>query len=165
MEITKSNIDNFIGLTVDCNRRLFHNYPLTIRKKDEQYYYVDVTGTWVVFNDKDVIYYDTVCLKLAPEKAKAILLAQQEREKPKPLTLDELRECCETRTAIYVCNIDKSPMFKCQIYCAAVLDIIPAFGSPTMHLQAIYGRNLTLAEGDYNITWLAYRHKPKEATT
>ena len=31
--ITLDNIDNFINKTVDCNRRLFHYYPLTIGKK------------------------------------------------------------------------------------------------------------------------------------
>lgn len=60
MNITKSNIKDFVGLTVDCNRRLHHYYPLTIRQRDEQYYYVDKTGTWIVFNDKDMIYYDTI---------------------------------------------------------------------------------------------------------
>lgn len=66
MNITKSNIKDFVGLTVDCDRRLHHYYPLTIRKRGEQYYYVDVTGTWILFGDKDVIYYDTI---LKPKEA------------------------------------------------------------------------------------------------
>jgi len=64
--ITKQNRGDFIGITVDCDRRLHHYYPLTIRARDGQYYYVDATGTWVRFNDKDVIYYDTI---VKPERS------------------------------------------------------------------------------------------------
>lgn len=60
MTITNQNRADFIGVTVDCVRRLHHYYPLTVRMRDGQYYYVDATGTWVVFNDRDVIYYDAV---------------------------------------------------------------------------------------------------------
>lgn len=60
MVITKQNIDNFVDITVDCILRLHHYYPLTIQQREGQYYYVDATGTWIVFNDKDVIYYDFI---------------------------------------------------------------------------------------------------------
>lgn len=60
MTITKENREGFIGVTVDCNRRLHHYYPLTIRERGGQYYYVDATGTWVCFNDRDAIYYDAI---------------------------------------------------------------------------------------------------------
>ena len=68
MTITKQNRADFIGITVDCIRRLHHNYPLTIREREGQFYYVDRTGTWVVFNDDDVIYYDAVVSAERSEK-------------------------------------------------------------------------------------------------
>lgn len=68
MTITKSNIKEFIGMTVDCSRRLHHYYPLTIKKRDEQYFYVDATDTWIWFDDRDVIYYDTICKPEQEEK-------------------------------------------------------------------------------------------------
>lgn len=60
MTITKQNRAEFVGVTVDCYRPLRHYYPLTIRARDGRYYYVDRTGTWVRFDDKEVIYYDTI---------------------------------------------------------------------------------------------------------
>lgn len=65
MTITKQNRSDFIDTTVDCERRLHHYYPLTIRERDGQFYYVDTTGTWIRFNDDDVIYYD---IAIVPSK-------------------------------------------------------------------------------------------------
>lgn len=60
MYITKENIKDFIGITVDCYRRLHHYYPLTIKERNGEYFYADATETWVVF-DNDKIWYDFIC--------------------------------------------------------------------------------------------------------
>lgn len=81
-----------------------------------------------------------------------------------PLTLDELRGMEERGEAIYVCKIDETPIFRGNLFTAAVLDTTQAFGTLNgLHLQAIYGRQLTLAEGDYGKTWLAYRRPPERS--
>ena len=90
------------------------------------------------------------------------LRAQQEREDPKPLTLDELRQMAQKCEGVYVVHTDGTPVFRGQKYCAAALDFSPAFGSYALHVHAIYGDRLTLWEDDYGKTWLAYRYKPKE---
>jgi hypothetical protein len=77
-----------------------------------------------------------------------------------PLTLEQLREMEQRGEGIYVTHADGSPIFRGKQYTAAVLDRIAAFGAMGYHLQAIYGRGLTLAEDDCGKTWLAYRHKP-----
>ena len=82
--------------------------------------------------------------------------------KDEPLTLDELRKMAERCEGVYVARDDGAPLFRERRYCAAVLDIVPEFGSSEMHIQAIYGRNLTLWEGDYKKTWVAYRVPPRE---
>lgn len=87
----------------------------------------------------------------------------EERENPKPLTLDELRKMAQRCEGVYVAHVDGSPVFREKRYCAAVLDFSPAFGSNTLHVHAIYGDRLTLWEDDYGKTWIAYRSKPKEA--
>ena len=58
MLIDKANRHEFVGKTVDCEKRMYHYYPLTIQMRDNQYFYVDATGTWIVFNDNEAIYYD-----------------------------------------------------------------------------------------------------------
>jgi len=94
------------------------------------------------------------------------LCEQAERENPQPLTLDELKQLELAGIGIYISNTDGGPIFRGNKYTAAVLDKTVAFGTiGEYRLQAIYGRGLTLAESDYSKTWLAYRHKPKEATT
>ena len=60
--IDASNVDQFIGKTVDSNTRRFHYYPLTILyRKDIGYCYRDRTGT-VVRNDfaKEPVAYDKI---------------------------------------------------------------------------------------------------------
>ncbi len=98
------------------------------------------------------------------EKAMAIsaLREQEERENPKPLTLDELRQMAQRCEGVYVAHVYGSPVFRGKRYCAAVLDFSPAFGSNTLHVHAIYGDRLTLWEDDYGKNWLAYRNKPKD---
>lgn len=88
--------------------------------------------------------------------------AQQERENPKPLTLDELRQMAQKCEGVYAVHTDGTPVFRGQKYCAAALDFSPAFGSSALHVHAIYGDRLTLWEDDYGKTWLAYRRKPEE---
>lgn len=60
--IDASNVDQFVGKTVDANLRRFHYYPLTIlHRKDIGYCYKDSTGT-VVRNDfaKEPVAYDAI---------------------------------------------------------------------------------------------------------
>ena len=77
------------------------------------------------------------------------------------LTIDDLREMVKWCEGVYVAKVDGSPLFREQRYCAAVLDVKPAFGSSVMHIQAIYGNNLTLWEDDYGKTWVAYPYPPE----
>ena len=86
------------------------------------------------------------------------LCARQGAEKP--LALEELRGMVQRCEGIYVAKTDGTPLFREKKYCAAVLDIVPAFGSSEMHIQAIYGRNLTLWDDDYKKTWVAFRCPP-----
>lgn len=94
--------------------------------------------------------------------ALSALRLQAERETTKPLTPEELREREQCGQGIYVYHIDGAPIFPEKQYTAAVLDRTAAFGDMGYHLQAIYGRGLTLAEDDYGLTWIAYDHPIKE---
>jgi hypothetical protein len=58
--ITMTNIEEFVGKTVDCKRGMFHHYPLTIMKTEEKYYYADRNGVAIHFNNKDSISFDSV---------------------------------------------------------------------------------------------------------
>lgn len=87
--------------------------------------------------------------------------AGNDRDNSKPLTLDELREMAKRCEGIYVAHPDGSPVLRGQRYCAAVL--VP-FGNTTLHIRAICDDRLTLWEGEYGKTWLAYRRKPEEGT-
>lgn len=59
--INIDNVADFVGKIVDCNRRLFHYYPLTIGQNSKgKYYFKDSTNT-VQFFDKDTsIRYDII---------------------------------------------------------------------------------------------------------
>ena len=87
-------------------------------------------------------------------------LANRRAQPAEPLTIEQLREMEQRGEGIYVTHADGSPIFRGKQYTAAVLDRIAAFGAMGYHLQAIYGRGLTLAEDDCGKTWLAYDHKP-----
>lgn len=78
-----------------------------------------------------------------------------------PLKLEQLLEMEQHGEGIYVTHADGSPIFRGKQYTAAVLDRIAAFVAMGYHLQAIYGRGLTLAEDDCGKTWLAYRRPPE----
>ena len=80
-----------------------------------------------------------------------------------PLTIEQLLEMERRGEGIYVTHADGSPIFRGKQYTAAVLDRIAAFGAMGYHLQAIYGRGLTLAEDDCGKTWLAYRRPPERS--
>ena len=82
-----------------------------------------------------------------------------------PLTIEQLLEMERRGEGIYVTHADGSPIFRGKQYTAAVLDRIAAFGAMGYHLQAIYGRGLTLAEDDCGKTWLAYRRPPERSET
>lgn len=84
------------------------------------------------------------------EVAISALRAQQERENPKPLTLDELRQ------------MDGEPVWmqpnsppKCGKW-AIVAGVDTEYGEKTLYLEGDFTCR------DYGKTWLAYRHKPKE---
>ncbi len=79
----------------------------------------------------------------------AALRAQAEAEKNEPLTLEELREMAQKCDGIYVANLDGTPVFRGQTYCAAVLDFSTSFGSVKMHVHAIYGDRVTFWEDEY----------------
>lgn len=116
-------------------------------------------GCGCACGDPDPSFCET-CKRIRVEAIKEKL----ERESSKPLTLEELKERMRLGEGIYVSNTDGRLMINQRKYMAAILDNVAAFGSyGEMHIQAIYGRGLTLAQDDYEITWLAYDHEPKEA--
>ena len=65
-EVTIANIEDFIGKQIDCKRRMWHHYPLTFIKINDNYYYVDRNAVMMPFHNKDTIRYDNV--KNAPRR-------------------------------------------------------------------------------------------------
>lgn len=46
MYLTTENARQYANKTLDCHKRMFHHYPLTVKQfPSGLYYYVDVTGT------------------------------------------------------------------------------------------------------------------------
>lgn len=46
MYLTTENAEQYIGKTLDCHKRMFHHYPLTVKQfPSGPYYYKDRTGT------------------------------------------------------------------------------------------------------------------------
>lgn len=103
-----------------------------------------------------------ICAKKAFVIALKALYREQERENPKPLTVEELREMAERCEPIYITRIDdETPIFKGNKIVGGVLDKAAVMNvADHLPFMAIYGRNMTLAESDYGKTWLAYRTKP-----
>lgn len=61
MKIDASNVDQFVGKTVDSKIRMFHYYPLKIMKSSDGYCYIDRNGVIVMHDfEKYPIRYDTV---------------------------------------------------------------------------------------------------------
>ena len=58
--VTIENIEKFIGRTVDCRRRLFNYYPLSFKKMNGEYFYVDRYDVMIHFNKEDKIPFDSV---------------------------------------------------------------------------------------------------------
>lgn len=58
--ITIDNVENFIGKTVDRQRKLFHYYPLSFKKVNDEYFYVDRNDVMIHFNKEDKIPFDSV---------------------------------------------------------------------------------------------------------
>ena len=46
MYLTTENAARYLGKTLDCHKRMFHHYPLTVKQfPDGPFYYMDRTGT------------------------------------------------------------------------------------------------------------------------
>ena len=58
--VTMRNIEQFIGKTVDRQRRMFHHYPLSFQKIDDAYYYTDKNGVVMPFNKDTEIIFDRI---------------------------------------------------------------------------------------------------------
>lgn len=86
------------------------------------------------------------------EKAMAIsaLREQEERENPKPLTLDELRE------------MDGEPVWIRAKHYGIYADIVNIMGKEDGERRVHFSINYRLQENGCGKTWLAYRNKPKE---
>lgn len=83
------------------------------------------------------------------------LRAQQDRENPKPLKLDELREMCGEPVWIEFIHMHASSKYR----------IVRRFLYNAIEFEEYdrdFGPYNTLYLGHYGKIWLAYRHKPKE---
>ena len=78
-----------------------------------------------------------------------------------PLTLDELRDAMKQGNATYIARPSGEWLMREQTHIPCALDTTWVAGIDKPQIVAIYGRNLSFAESEYGITWLAYRHKPK----
>ena len=79
---------------------------------------------------------------------------------PRLLDLEDLRELYFANKAVYAES--KKPIPGAPKVFPIVLDYTPVYGSYEKALVAIYGRNMTLAESDYNVTWRAWTNEPDE---
>lgn len=77
--------------------------------------------------------------------ALSALREKQERENPKPLTLDELRD--RNGKPIYIVSKEFGDSWEIASY----------------DKRRFFGRGLCYWLDDYGKTWLAYDHEPKEA--
>jgi hypothetical protein len=64
MKLTTKNAHLYLGKKLDANKRLFHNYPLEVRKIEERYFVKDSAGVNMpVPEERDTfnsIYFDFV---------------------------------------------------------------------------------------------------------
>lgn len=60
-QITLETAPELLGKTVDCFKRMWHYYPLTVSKsKDGRYFIVDRNSVAIPINENDRIPYDFV---------------------------------------------------------------------------------------------------------
>jgi len=64
MYLTTQNAHRYVGKTLDAKRRLFHHYPLTVHKRNGEYYFSDITNTWMFVPDEkdrfNTVWFDDV---------------------------------------------------------------------------------------------------------
>lgn len=82
--------------------------------------------------------------------AESALREQEERENPKPLTLDELLE------------MDGEPVWIRAKHYGIYADIVNIMGKEDGERRVHFSINYRLQENGCGKTWLAYRNKPKE---
>lgn len=59
--VTLENVEQFVGKQIDCERRLWHYYPLTITKtKSGEYAYIDRNRVLMIFDKNTRLAYDTI---------------------------------------------------------------------------------------------------------
>lgn len=63
MYLTQQNARQYLGKTLDCDRRLFHHYPLeVVVNRNGEYCYKDATGTYIRVPDEqdafNSVYFD-----------------------------------------------------------------------------------------------------------
>ncbi len=88
------------------------------------------------------------------DKAIAALRAQQERENPRPLTLDELREMVKKPIWIEFIHKSESSQYR----------IVRGFSGNDILFEEYdkeFGPYKSAYLGHYGNVWRAYRHKPK----
>lgn len=90
-------------------------------------------------------------LKEAMQMAKAALREKAERENPQPLTLEELRQ------------MDREPVWIKADHYGLFADVVKIRGREDGDCFVGVKICYWLQENGYSKTWIAYRHKPKEA--
>ena len=95
-------------------------------------------------------------LHVVAADALALLKAME----PRLLFLEDLRECRRKSKPAYA-ELKTSILGAPKVF-PIVLDYTPVYGGNKRALIAIYGRNRTLAESDYGITWRAWTNAPDE---
>jgi len=88
----------------------------------------------------------------------AALRAQQERENPKPLTLEQLKE--RVGKTVWIIEGNQNHPAECEIHCVEI------YRCDSRYVYFFYFGCATeegLLIEHYGTTWLAYDHEPKEA--
>jgi len=58
--VTIHNVKYFVGKTVDRERRMFHQYPLTFKKINGEYFLSDKNGDIKPFTKDEEIIFDSI---------------------------------------------------------------------------------------------------------
>ena len=89
-------------------------------------------------------------LKEAMQMAAAALREKAEREDPKPLTIEELRQ------------MDGEPVWIKADHCGLFADVVKIHGKEDGDAFVGFVIHYRMQENGCGKTWTAYRHKPKE---